>query len=787
MPYISNLPANLTILKDGGLQFRKTSNTQRTRSVLILGFATDGPLEPTAVDSNTVKTVFGKDVDSNGIKNGGTITTAVESLEKLGCTDIRAMRISGETSKAVLKSLAKNEVKLIKHEEVLGVVDSNDETTLTLSKERIIKDTIKIFVKDRPLSSMFEFTEATKQLVIPAGVTEAGASVTVKYEYMGKQDVETSETLTAATESSNVIVTLTEKPTTTNVTVIVNGEILPESRYTVNAQSKKITFNSVVSRGKEAKTIEVVEGTQVTVRYTTSRDVKLSFTDKANGSTKFVTATSLQELVLAETPKSETVRLYCNEQDVPLSYFTVSGKTISVKKEKLTRNRTLSCTYLVEKQVDTTTTISLESFFAGNVYNDGKVSVIEILNNSNKVIGKKIVIEKPESKRTNVELPLEYSSLNYSTYGEMVNAINNDMRGGVYRAYTDFPDELVSNLQISENQFDGGDSGLNLSKDQIKECLSGKRDKDGYLIKEGIYQTLESYKCDYVFLDGVYADDDDQLSSKESFDYDLALFCASLSHKVRITYGVMSVKPCKNTSMAGIKEYVDRLSNFNKDGTRYLLKNNGKIYLDQEGKPIDLGRYIRICGGAEPMIFNEDLGVYPCNPALAYIGLQSSLPPHITPMNKEVSSARGLRFVIQENQVKSLARANIIAFSLKTTAQRNSVPKVYCFDSMTCAAPNSDYVRTANCEIVKLIGDDIKEIGDPYIGDVPTTENKNSLSAALSKRFSSRVESKEIQQYYFELIEDSTMKILGQSRIKVMVVPYGERRGITAELGLSPS
>ena len=58
----SNLPGHLVEFKDGGLQLTSTqTDTSSTKSLLILGTATDGPInEPVKIDAVTVSQVFGR-------------------------------------------------------------------------------------------------------------------------------------------------------------------------------------------------------------------------------------------------------------------------------------------------------------------------------------------------------------------------------------------------------------------------------------------------------------------------------------------------------------------------------------------------------------------------------------------------------------------------------------------------------------------------------------------------------------------------------------------------------
>ena len=93
----SNLPGHLVEFKDGGLQLTSTTvDTSSSKSLLILGTATDGPInEPVRIDATTVSQVFGKEVDANGYPNGATLTKYAKQAFKNGFDDVRCMRVTG--------------------------------------------------------------------------------------------------------------------------------------------------------------------------------------------------------------------------------------------------------------------------------------------------------------------------------------------------------------------------------------------------------------------------------------------------------------------------------------------------------------------------------------------------------------------------------------------------------------------------------------------------------------------------------------------------------------------
>lgn len=786
MPYKLNIPAHLVEFKDGGLSFKNTIENIKTRSVLILGKSIDGPLDPVATDPTTVSKIYGKDVDEYGNPNGGNITTYVNDLYRAGCRDIRVKKITGSVAKTTVSGPVKNVSNYVKKEIELGYVEGNEATEIILNNENIIEDSIVVYIKDRLLATNFEFDSSKKQITIPAGVADCNAPITVKYSYEKElTDQPFEETLVVET---NRTVTLDKTPSKNEVKVYLNDVLVSTEEYTLS--DKTITFNekAIVESRKKAvlKAAEglVKPGDIVTVEYLSTIKVVENASDSSHDGQAYLTKTGIQVINLTETIKKDSIILYADGKEISKKHYAVSTDKISIKKDLLTVGSALVCTYLVNENKDNTSTILFESFFASNIYNEGSIEIEEIKNNAGVLIGKRVVINKPESKMATGEKPLTYSSLTYPTFGSLIQAINLDLRNGIYKASTDFQDELTSTLTVGKYQFAHGDSGINATPDEVKEALSGKRDDEGYLLEYGAYQLLESYNVDYIVLTSVYADT--VVTKNEGFDYDLAMHCAMVSRKNKTTYGIIALEPCRNTSLRGKMEYVEKNKNFNADGTRFLLKEDGKVIKNSDGKPVDLGMYIRTVVGPGVYYLNDDLGKHATNPAIAYAGLACSLRPQSSPMNKPLTYSKGLEFTFNESQVKDLTRANLITFVTKNTPNGDLREEAYVFDSMTNALPDSDYVRTTNCEVVKLAADDVKEIADPYIGEPPTIESRNSFAAALSKRFSQRKQEGAFTDIGFEIIETAQDMLMGDSNVILSVIPPGERRTITTSVGLKP-
>jgi hypothetical protein len=240
--------------------------------------------------------------------------------------------------------------------------------------------------------------------------------------------------------------------------------------------------------------------------------------------------------------------------------------------------------------------------------------------------------------------------------------------------------------------------------------------------------------------------------------------------------------------LQGKKDYVDKLCTYGINSGRFLLKDRaGKIYLNAEGKPQDLGQFIRVFGGPEPMYLSDNMGLHPAGNGAAYLGLQTTIAAQSSPMNIALPNSKGLRYSLSKTQLDKLTGEGIITYMMKYDRSGSVKTEAYVTDSMTAAAKTSDYVRTTTCEVVKVICDDVREIGDPYVGEPPTTEKKNAFASALSKRFSQRKLEGVAIDVSFEIVESATDLQLGDSKVLLSIVPPLEKRRITTIVGLKPT
>ena len=759
-----NLPGQLLVFKDGGSSARLNDVVNPTDSILLLGTAVDGDvMNPVAVDDESVERVFGSDVDAKGNPNGSTLVTAYRQCRDVGCNDIRLMRITGKPATAKLSAPSIREKVKEKIEKNLGIVSGNDETILKLKDVKVKTDSIVVYVRGTKLEeNKWSFDQEKKEILIPANKTNAGASVTIEYEYYTEVEKEQDSIV-----NSDLEIKLEFTPI--EGTVVVKdekGAAIDKSLYTCDSSIIKFTES-------------VTENTFYKVVY--KYNVLNYITESGTQKKPFLTATSEQILETHSKPCVDSVILYVGNVMCDKATYSVDYETGQIKlfKENFKMSDAIDINYFVEKEIITTRNVLLSSRNGGDVYNGGLVEIVEIKDTSNKVIGKALRLTSPEKKRRMGERPLIFPSYEYETIGDVLDEINE--KHPIFAGYADDMEAPLEDFPVCSSYFIGGNDECKVSKERLFEALSGKRDNNGFLLEYGAYQILEGYCVDCIVPVGVYADDE-LPGRNQNFAYELALACAIYSHKGRTTLGAIATKPLKDTSLLGIMNHSKYLASLDNN---FLLKNaKGELVLDEEGEPMDIGKFITVATGPETVHEHKCRALRFSNPAVVYAALNSNLPANSAPTNKQIKNCLGLRYSFKEDQLNIICGNRLAPFGTKYSPTTKSLSGAFCIDGPTSARKGSKYGRTLTWRSIKVVADDIIEVGDPYIGEAPTVENQNSLSSAISKRLDKRLEQGIILDYGFNIVSTQRDRSLGESKVEYELLTPQETRRITSIIGL---
>lgn len=870
----SNLPGHLVEFKDGGLQLTSSStDTSSTKSILILGTATDGPInEPVKIDATTVSQVFGKEVNADGYPNGATLTKYAKQAFKNGFDDVRCMRVTGSQAYTTLygeETTDYEEASTIVdgagNADGNGVIRGNEE----FSWDFVAKDNTFVAanytVNDHLMidyNGDGNFTELGLQVngktswdtyrgfTINADVFPMIGSLKFEgegFQFIGDQtgDIDSTPGIDSNVSYEKADITIVDNgdgstlkadyeittPIDTNNifegTTGVGGTPIVASRYVVNNTTTGLplvkdtdytvvedfennkatfTFNSGVSIGDNVtvkyypiKTIQVSRTfTQEDIKYTDSKIDVSAVADLKDAEITTITTTSGFSFIVAQHTPEEFARK-----------FNVSGNMVTIKDTTgMVVGDTIKVVYKYKKPITSELEIKVKSQFGGSLYKDATVAVEKVTDEDGNTFTN-VIFTKPSAKVTNqATKSYYYSSKYYVTIDDLILAMTNDGNNTnmfeleiVKGEGTDRVDLLEATAAKPLDQ--GGLDGLKPTNNEMFKALSGDRytmadvgslisehstavvteDMIGYLKTQGAYQILENYNVDYIYPAGIYADSVQTVNPKSDFQRELALVCAVLTYRTKMTHGFIDVKPNSNTTLVGVDSYVAKLINSHPN-VYYMVDGDGNIVYDSDNKPMDIGWYTSVVAGPEVVMTSDTLGTYYGSPAIAYAALNAVLEPQSAPTNKALRNVNGIKFKFSNKQMDALIGNRMVCFKLKNEGSSTASSTPYVVDGVTAGARNCDYSRIVTVKVLTDVVDQIRQVADPFIGEQNTTEQRNALSALISKRLSKLVEAGEILSYEFEVSSTIQQQLLGEASIALTIVPAMELRKITTVVAL---
>jgi hypothetical protein len=793
-----NIPGMMVEFQDGGLSLRKDSSQNvRTRSVLILGTAIDGPImTPVAVDSDTAEAIFGKGVKANNRPNGATLPEAFNQLYKEGCRDIRMMRVSGSVSSKEAFCATVGSSSLESRTEVLGLVGGNDEMVFTLNHDNIIADSVEVYAGGRliiPAKYTVDAGLNTSEVTLEADACSVGVDVVIKYKYNTEAPVVFDASVTLDYNVIDNTLLLSQLPITgvngvDELVISVDtglgfNDFVLDVDYTIDGPF--ITFITPVD-------INTSSIKAVFSHYPVENEcspIVSQNSDSVGGDVWISEAANAQEFPeLQDQPLDGQFKIYVGNREIfNTDAYEVDEiqKIVAINKEFFVLGEKVEFSYNFLSGDVVTPFIKIESIFGGEMYNECSLEVKNIYLNNN-LIDKEILLKKPVGKRSSgLEQPLSYLASEYYTLEELVNAINTDARNNVFIAEVDEDFEGIDTLSldsVTETAFANGDNGINLSKQTMFEKLSGKRDASGLVIEEGAYAVLQNYIVDMLVPLGVYADDK-LLGKYDNFALELAYFCGIMSSiHMHLTHGIISTKPAKKNSIIDIENYVKKLEEYN---NTYLMRDEtGLIETNNDGIPFDMGQYISVLAGQEMTFSSPRLGIHSDTAVNKYAALLSILPAASAPTNKALESTIGLKQIYSNGQLNRLTALRFVTFKLRT-----SDSAVVATDGITASLASSDYSRVVHVNVIREILKEIHRVCEPFIGEPISPVTSNALASAIDKILSIKQNPQTgiISGYNFRIVHDESSILLGDTKLELNITPFSERRSITLVVGLKPS
>jgi len=320
--------------------------------------------------------------------------------------------------------------------------------------------------------------------------------------------------------------------------------------------------------------------------------------------------------------------------------------------------------------------------------------------------------------------------------------------------------------------------------------------------------------------DGTALDKDD--FHEVNFAYQLADFCYRQSEQSAEMTGVIGVKPADGRSPAQVKAWIGTVpvtttdSNSNTvitaNGTGLLGNKfmagrvsagglaghivngvdglyaggfiatddgfmDGTQQTDANDHLIDIGKYISVVA-TYPILANQSRSVsYMATGAATYGGFYSGLFPASAPTNKILKSI-SLPFRVGTTKLDLLAGLRYVTFHKK-------IKGIVVSDAPTAARPDSDYRRLSTVRIVKAVIDDIREVGEPFLGEGVSGIKLAALETACDSKCKQRVTNGDLQRYELKVTATPSQRVLGQAHVELKLIPAFELREITVTIGLA--
>ena len=795
-----NLPGHQINHRDGNLSV--SPPLAPGKSVMILGTATDGPvMSPVPIRRIEQGTdIFGEIVNQYGNHNGSTLLKGLFETWAGGARNVHLMRISGKKASVALVSEKYEEVKTKKYDHTLGFKTGNSQKQVflpLLPGDKILDAEVVADGQSIPKSG-FDIDNESNSIIVHNDVADADADAMFYFSFERKEQV--------AMTSPEAMVAIDELHTKFRdanhrmdwvdgavLQIFVNDQQQSVDSYTVDTDGDGqptgiITFNEpratnaiVTWKGTYVNTVvyspnslELVEGIPVG-QYPT------------NPSESIVLSGLSQHFDLMATPDLSSFKLFANGYEVAQNgyYLDAEAKTLIVRDTAAPNHASLRVRYDSTTTEDVKGKILFEGLNAGEIYNDVQIKVDELPGGQSI---KRITIIKPQSKKSNSYEPtMQFSSVDYPDFKALVNAINTHPFNNVVRASTPSPKLKTETLKtVNSIYLNGGDSEIDLSREEIYERLAGVRDNEGNIIEFGVYDLLEHYDVDMVLPQGVYADQDADDLGEQSFSRQLAQYCAVATMRNSETVGMIPTAPIENNTLPEIYKKATSLVQDSLIGKyQFFMRNvRGDVMYDDDNKPIDIGKFISVVTMTDCIVSHSLLGVYPSTACNFIAGMRAANRADMGVTNKALKGVSALRYNLSLDQLNRLTGARFVTVGKKHVKGEEVI---YVVDGVTMAETGSDFARMTTMDITNFVTQTLRSISDPYIGNGYGDAEQASHTTELQEELDLLVELGIITDFNFQIHASLSDQILGNAIIELEIVPKFELRKIQTFVSLRPT
>lgn len=236
----------------------------------------------------------------------------------------------------------------------------------------------------------------------------------------------------------------------------------------------------------------------------------------------------------------------------------------------------------------------------------------------------------------------------------------------------------------------------------------------------------------------------------------------TLSNGSTLTY--IGVQPPSDTSMRGVKAYVDNLYK--------NVKNDFSPYVSVVAQEIAIGF----------PILNT---TYWTNAATHYASLISTLRPESAPTNKALKGVKGIKYNYSTRQLNMLTEKHFVTFNLKNGSLlvvdgKTTAPRIRYGNSWI----ESNYTQISTLRITQAAIDVVRAACEPFIGEPNQMPQYNALNASIKGALEAMRSTGAIQEYAFTV--NAVASTLDSAKVTLTIVPMFELRRISVDVSLRP-
>jgi hypothetical protein len=293
-----------------------------------------------------------------------------------------------------------------------------------------------------------------------------------------------------------------------------------------------------------------------------------------------------------------------------------------------------------------------------------------------------------------------------------------------------------------------------------------------------------------------------------NFTHQLATFLYGLSVNDNESLGTISMRGPSNYTRQGVSSWLGVEPTYSVDGSmitsgtgllgnKWMVGSTGKsegffatsnglaggtVTIDPNTRQkTDIGQYVSVV--ATPLLSRGSYSIseagYIAPSSAIYAGFVMSLPSNQSPTNKAVTTVVSLPFLLKKQYLDQLVGSKYVVFA------QNSFGQTKVVDAPTASLKTSDYNRLMTVRCVMSAVEVVRNISEPFIGNMYTGEIRNALQEQVNSALVELQKIGFLQKGKAEVRATRAQEIKGEGAMRLSLTTPGEFRRLTILVSLA--